>query len=298
MTKKPEPGEFVYYIRILAERYLFDMLTGRPHLTDGSSIETDKRRRKKVLRTLLKEGYIDESNTREEAYASTKKAYDEIEALDPCIKFDSSRYKAEVVPGVEWNQLNLEQHKWIYDNQDKYLFFAADSYRDNIVHGPFKLTPENWDRYLGIGTRNTLCIATTEFIEARKAYGFDKRFKELTGQHLNWGLVQLGLLKPEDKDVFKTFDRNGRFLHSYFGLGTDPAKWEEECRACIVELRKNIEANQRRLRVLAEVDHAVDCEYRGWASVIEKYKAALLEALKKEEEEEEADEPAPNATND
>lgn len=301
-------------LRVLQERALQEVFTGRAATVYAEQFETDGRKRSRVIREAVESGFIEPSDSK--TYRVLPRVLDTIETAQTDlfqtwqVNFEknqaSSAYEKPWIRlaslpmpiqkgvllsnAVDWYVVSLTPYNYHVSFADE-PEQPVDSTRSMSRYstywaGPFDTLDAARERLRSVdGT----CLAVSSPILRGKAKAFhnERKFVRQFVINLLWGLAKLGIV-PKD-ELFSSDDKaridsqleEGHPLH--FGSRHSPettseVAWEANLKESIQRITDQISEQQHRLALLVHIRDAMD-SYGGWEKFKRDYAAALRREL-------------------
>lgn len=275
--------------------YLAHLWSGRrPIKCWPKYMEPDGRSRKKMVRVLVEENYIEDAADQDEAYPITPKVYDEIVPVKPDLTkvWDRNRNRYEgragkLLSGVSCQQdLDSAAQKWVLENQPEYKFYLLSprSVLD-FDQQPIPFKPGDFATWDEVRTRRNLeagVFVTNEALESHTDNVlFEAEVRRLIGRNLSYSLVKLGLVPEDAKATFGNDDVPTPFTEALFG--TDPTKWPDEMQKKISYLAESIARRATKLNHLIAAQRKI-AEYGGWEKVLAEHTELIRQHLREKQQ--------------
>lgn len=300
-------------LRILQERALNELLTGRPATIYAEQFESDGRKRSRAIREAVDSGFIEPSDSK--THRVLRSVLDTIEATEANLyeiwqaNLDKNPSKnAYEKPWIRLAALPLPIQRgislstevdWYVVSPTPYDYHAA--FADEPEHeidssrsmnrfsaywaGPFE-TLDSTRETLRSAEGTCLAVSSPSLREKVTAFHNKRKFERQFATNLLWGLATLRIV-PED-ELFSSDDKpridsqleEGRSFHLGARTPTttpDEVAWETNLKESIERITEQISQQQERLALLHRIRDAID-KYGGW----EVFKADYASALRRE----------------
>lgn len=283
----------------------------QPYTLRPEAVEKDRRSVKRAMAEIAASGYIEPTTTESGFYPVTDKAYNEIPRLDDLSLtsiWDRQRLREHRHKNLQfvrvgafgWQppaQLDFSESRYILDNHEKFEWFVvsteAMSYNfdpSQDQFGPFTLkqSSKEWDQKVKQSSRWRDCEITVSSPELRQhvlRVVFNDKAEAVFKTSLGWGLAKLGVIDESEARLVKSTDMIGGALlmSSTTNVGDEPDQWEARLAASITSTMDRVLDLQKRLILMRKIEVGV-VKYGGWPKFLADYRAALIDALIKQDE--------------
>lgn len=240
-------------------------------LSYQKDLEPDGRKRNKAIAALCAAGYL---NMVDSMLQITAKVCNEIIGTKPDLTKIFKPFLRDAPSGLSFEDLPLEEQKYIVDNKNDYKFFFESKYLDKTqIPTEFGMTPKDFTKV----SNCRLMVNDTAFEQARESFINDKTFKKMRETNLCWGLVKLGLVAEQDIDCIKVKYQTD---FNHVGFKPDPSGWSIDLDRELERLHNAIQDNIKKQNVLIMVRDNIN-NYGGWDKFLSSYDELIVEEISK-----------------
>jgi hypothetical protein len=258
-----------------------------PYQEDGDDLVEDGRRRGRLIRILLEEGYIRSPGgagdlPQSHDYIVLSKAYKELKGLGPDIMGIWDRQRppriwhsdSEAIHGVPlgmiWedtqnNRIRAAHLKYIAEHREEYFirtFDRATGEATTLGSPPYS--------YPGTGS---FIVSNTLLDQHINGLAFEEEFEATFLQNLEWGLEVCGLVEGEYEKELAT--RNiSRLPRAGVTTREDIENWGREITSKITRLEERMVKDRAQVALLARIGGEID-RRGGWDTIVEEYSEKL-----------------------
>lgn len=259
-----------YWIRL--EQYGKDKFLNSSFEED---LESDGRRRNKVINTLVKSGYLNVVDGRVQI---TSKSYNECQEKKPNFiekLQESLNINLKDLNGFRWNDLAQTEQKYIINHLSEYEFYYEVSKglgkdREEVPTTFGTPVPESIAYYADFMVRDV------DFIQNKMKLKTKFHFERARKENLMWGLIKLGVITEDQKEILEKSSEAQLTAH---GFKNDPNRWSKDLEDQISKIGETIERQTKVLKALNQLDKKM-YEYGGWDKFLSDYDNLLMAEMK------------------